>query len=316
MKTELGVSVAVLAALAAHGKDFDRATLNAMLEKLAASPEPKAKTGPMAMCYAMGMPESVAYDYVCKGCAKWTHYPRNYEGLKEELAFYRDGVIKLRGMGLNITLDESALCRHCVSLKSLGLPNGGEIVAKPKDEREAAKFGLRIGDKVRIREIRGDELEILPQKLEYWICEKHLDADDKVTVDDVRIRYVPLEKGDGACVVGKGTKILRLPRQGTDPKGWARIELPKCGWSAAYYVNRHVVGKYLYDEGTDAVPMRIKKLAWIINGTRTLVAREDVRILERFMNGEVYYDDGKLGPSVSMKSRLPRLRQLLGESKK
>ena len=41
MKTELGVSVAVLAALAAHGKDFDRATLNAMLDKLAASPEPK-----------------------------------------------------------------------------------------------------------------------------------------------------------------------------------------------------------------------------------------------------------------------------------
>ena len=37
MKTELGVSMAVLAALAAHGKDFDRATLNAMLDKLAGS---------------------------------------------------------------------------------------------------------------------------------------------------------------------------------------------------------------------------------------------------------------------------------------
>lgn len=40
MKTEIGISVAALAVLAAQGKDFDRATLNAMLEKLAASPEP------------------------------------------------------------------------------------------------------------------------------------------------------------------------------------------------------------------------------------------------------------------------------------
>ena len=56
MKTELGVSLAVLAALAAHGRDFDRATLNAMLEKLAASPEPKVTRGPMAMCYEMALP--------------------------------------------------------------------------------------------------------------------------------------------------------------------------------------------------------------------------------------------------------------------
>ena len=41
MKTELGISVVVLSALAAQGKDFDRTELNAMLDKLAASPEPK-----------------------------------------------------------------------------------------------------------------------------------------------------------------------------------------------------------------------------------------------------------------------------------
>ena len=41
MKTELGISVSVLSALAAQGKDFDRSELNAMLDRLAASPEPK-----------------------------------------------------------------------------------------------------------------------------------------------------------------------------------------------------------------------------------------------------------------------------------
>lgn len=46
-----------MSALAAQGKDFDRTELNAMLDKLAASPEPKAKTGPMAMCYSMAVSE-------------------------------------------------------------------------------------------------------------------------------------------------------------------------------------------------------------------------------------------------------------------
>lgn len=35
MKTTLGVGISVLSALAAHGKDFDLATLNAMLDRLA-----------------------------------------------------------------------------------------------------------------------------------------------------------------------------------------------------------------------------------------------------------------------------------------
>ena len=34
MKTELGISVVALSALTAQGKDFDRAELNAMLDKL------------------------------------------------------------------------------------------------------------------------------------------------------------------------------------------------------------------------------------------------------------------------------------------
>ena len=43
MKTTLGVGISVLSALAAQGKDFDRAELNAMLDRLAASPEPRVK---------------------------------------------------------------------------------------------------------------------------------------------------------------------------------------------------------------------------------------------------------------------------------
>jgi len=111
MKTELGVSVAVLAALAAHGKDFDRATLNAMLEKLAALPEPKIKNGPMAMCYKMALPVPVEVRHVCPKCETVTRFVSVC--MKNDLAFLRDGAVALKGMGLDIALDESPLCRAC-----------------------------------------------------------------------------------------------------------------------------------------------------------------------------------------------------------
>lgn len=41
--SQIGIGVAALSALAAQGKDFDRAELNALLDKLAASPEPKVE---------------------------------------------------------------------------------------------------------------------------------------------------------------------------------------------------------------------------------------------------------------------------------
>ena len=49
----------MLSALAAEGKDFDRDELNAMLDKLAASPEPKVRRGPAAMCYSVAIPRPV-----------------------------------------------------------------------------------------------------------------------------------------------------------------------------------------------------------------------------------------------------------------
>ena len=48
MKATFGVGISVLSAQAAQGKDFDRTELNAMLDRLAASPEPKIKPGSMA----------------------------------------------------------------------------------------------------------------------------------------------------------------------------------------------------------------------------------------------------------------------------
>ena len=44
--SHVGIGLAALFVLAAEGKDFDREELNAMLERLAASPYPDVRRGP------------------------------------------------------------------------------------------------------------------------------------------------------------------------------------------------------------------------------------------------------------------------------
>ena len=80
----------------------------------------------------------------------------------------------------------------------------------------------------------------------------------------------------------------------------------------SYCIDSDMIGKRGYEEGGDAHLHRIKSLVWIINGKRTIVDRDDVELLKKFMKGEVYLRDGSDGESVSMKSQLPRLRELLG----
>ncbi len=319
MKTEIGVGAAVLAALAAEGKDFDREELNAMLDKLAALPEPKVKHGPTAMCYSMALPERKSFDYLCKKCGTRTHYPENYEGLESQLAFYRDSAVKLRGMGLDIKLDESALCRHCASLKDLGIPTAGVIVAEPRRTKDNKwvyeSFGLRVGDPVIVKEWGHRYCSVHPRDPEYWISEKFIDKDGHVTGDEVNVRYVPLVKGRGAFFAKKGDVLTRLAAKPGDPTGWVRVEAPlriQMESPSTCTAELVMIGNRVYEEGKDAHLQRIELLAWVINGKRVLADRSDVELLEKFMKGNVYLRDGSDGDSVSMKSQLPRLRKLLG----
>ena len=178
MKATFGVGISVLSALAAQGKDFDRTELNAMLDKLAASPEPKIEPGACAMCYEMAAPVSATFDYVCKKCGKHTHYPSSIFDQRATLAFHRDGAARLRGMGLAISLDESALCRHCTSLKDLGMATAGVIVAKPKQEWMRAQFKLQIGDAVVVEDWRKDGCRVRSVKAKGESSESYyVDAD-------------------------------------------------------------------------------------------------------------------------------------------
>ena len=89
------------------------------------------------------------------------------QGKDFNLAFYRDSAVRLRGLGLNVVLDESALCRHCTTLKALGVPTTGVIVSEPKSKQEGdwvcKSFGLRVGGLLRrwqARSVRLDEVHV------------------------------------------------------------------------------------------------------------------------------------------------------------
>ena len=111
----------MLSALAAEGKNFDRDELNAMLDKLAASPEPTVRRGPAATCYSVAMPRPEVFEYVCKKCGAHTVYQKNTLRIGNALARYREEAASLRALGLDIVLDESVLCSKCRSAKELNI---------------------------------------------------------------------------------------------------------------------------------------------------------------------------------------------------
>ena len=139
--TQIGIGLAALSALAVEGKDFNREELNAMLDKLAASPEPKVRRGPQATCYKMAMPQPERFEYVCKKCGTHTVYPENINQMANALARYRDEAAKLKALGLDIALDESALCQKCNPTQDFCWINAQYI----------SETGELLGDSVNLR---------------------------------------------------------------------------------------------------------------------------------------------------------------------
>ncbi len=314
MKTQIGVGVAVLSALAAEGKDFDRDELNAMLDKLAASPEPKSATLMMATCYVRAMPRPAGFEYVCKKCGNHTVYLENTRQMANVLARRRDEAASLRAMGLDIALDESVLCQKCRSAKELGLPTAGTIVGRPAREADAKEFGWNVGDKVRIIEAcPSGWYRVLPASSHAWVSARYISDDGKILGDSVNIRLGP---SLDAMVLGSLYKLhpplKRLPARPGDPADWVCVEWPpENDHYLGYSVKSRFIGDLSYDEKDFVAPCRIDRLAWIINGKRVVVNDDDAKILKAFLSGEKTVKD-LFGRNYSLKRELRRLRKLLG----
>ena len=206
MKTTLGVGISVLSALAAQGKDFDRAELNAMLDRLAASPEPKIEPQAIATCYKMAMPKPEDFEYVCPKCGTKTVYPQNRRSRRSYLRTLRDGVASLKAKGLNIELDESCLCRNC----GKDVPITIQAWVSRKYVSDA---GQVLGDEVRVR-LKADLTSAIVGWLSKGESVKVLERQEGDPSDWVRIEWRQDEdevRFGKLCWVINGRKVLAEP---------------------------------------------------------------------------------------------------------
>ena len=310
MKMQIGVGVAMLSALAAEGKNFDRDELNAMLDKLAASPEPKVRRGASAMCYVVSMPESATFEYVCKKCGTHTVYPKNRKMMADSLDRYRDGVASLSALGLDITLDESALCKKCHSAKELNIPMKAKIIGRPRLEEEKARFHWKIGEEVQVVSYGATDCKVRTINPEGLIRARDISETGEVH------GYAPIwwaPPPAGKLYDKCGGVFKRLPARSSDPAGWVRVDLSDIieerGESES--LRTKFLGNFSYEEDDRVSLERFERLAWVINGKRTFASFGDIDILKAFLSGKKLVDDDDEG-GRPLKRDLPRLRELLG----
>ena len=106
-----------LSVLVADGKELSSDELKTMLNELAASTEP-AEDPQMGLeirstTCIFGTPRPEGFEYVCGKCGTHTAYPQNCMRMADILARFREDTAGLKNLGLDITLDESALCPKC-----------------------------------------------------------------------------------------------------------------------------------------------------------------------------------------------------------
>ena len=302
MKTTLGVGISVLSALAAQGKDFDRTELNAMLDRLAASPEPKIEPRAIATCYVVAPPKKSPYEYHCPKCGTKTVYPSDVRDRRRHLQALREGVVSLKSKGLNIELDESCLCRECG--KGLKIPVEGEVVIHKPDSFD-------VGDRVKIFNAIGDEYGVEPIAECGWVCAKYITPEGVITGDDVNVRLHPDSQAMKlAYSLKRGGKVRILPG-GTKHKNWVRISTDNL-WIRDTYVPKKLIGKLKTDMELKTVShLRFDEFVWIINGRRVKAQSSDLKLLSAFLDGKDTLVEVP-GVKTPLKRHLPRLKELLG----
>lgn len=111
MKKSIFIAGGILAAMAANAGDLSRTDIDAKLKELADKPAP-TKLAPRASCYKVAMPPN-RIEYVCPTCGTKTILKNDTGWLLPNLESYRKQTEELRKLGLDIKIDESALCIKC-----------------------------------------------------------------------------------------------------------------------------------------------------------------------------------------------------------
>ena len=315
MKTTLGVGISVLSALAAQGKDFDRTELNAMLDRLAASPEPKIEPDAGAMCYEMAEPRLESYEHQCRKCGAKTVYPPDQKEWRRYLRTLRNGALSLKAKGLNIELDDSCLCRKCgkevfiAGENGLSITNRGKIAAVPQDGEERRKFGWRIGDELQIVGMEDGMFRVRPISKEVWIRQGDVEPNSGLILKRAELLLHPEDSAYALWAYDPGEKVKVIKGKAGDPSGWLRVEKsfpPE--WTVD--VDPRYVGEMTCLKENIGHPDRFRHLAWVINGRRIDARSSDIEILSAFLSNKRIVAD-EFDNQEPLKKYLPRLRKLL-----
>ena len=246
-------------------------------------------------------PKLEDYTHVCKKCGGATHYSMSYTEPRSTVEGLRDGCAKLRSLGLDITLDESVLCRHCVSADKLKIPRFATVVMQPE------KSNLRPGDKVEFLYFTdyewGCEWRVVPKGNRVWVNRKYIDDDGNILGNNVCIRLRPSIEGTWYSHVNKGTKVKILEAR----QDWVAVE-----WhdSRPDMAPPSCFGELEYGEGEDASLSRIvNRLEWIIKGRRSRANLNDMDLLLAYMRGQKEVQVGCIMSPIE-KYR-PRIKELI-----
>lgn len=255
-------------------------------------------------------PKIEDYTYVCKKCGGATHYPKSYTEPRSTVEGLRDGCAKLRSFGLDITLDESVLCRHCVLADKLKIPRFATVRCRPE------KTHWRKGDKVEVvvtERNKTDWWTVVPIGHRFWVNAKYIDANGNILGNNVCIRLRPDLHDSASGHADRNMKMRILPKASGDPVDWVPVEWIEA-WSTP--CPSWCFENVEYGEGEDASLDRIfKHLEWTINGKRRRADLFHLRLLLAYMRGQKEVQIGCLMcPIEDYKPRINELISAPGET--
>ena len=255
-------------------------------------------------------PKIEDYTYVCKKCGGVTHYPKSYTEPRSTVEGLRDGCAKLRSFGLDITLDESVLCRHCVLADKLKIPRFATVRCRPE------KTHWRKGDKVEVvvtERNKTDWWTVAPIGHRFWVNAKYIDANGNILGNNVCIRLRPDLQDSASGHADRNMKMRILPKASGDPVNWVPVEWIEA-WSTP--CPSWCFENVEYGEGEDASLDRIfKHLEWTINGKRRRADLFHLRLLLAYMRGQKEVQVGCLmSPIEEYQSRIDELISAPGET--
>lgn len=318
--------VSLILPIAVFGGMLEQNAIDKMLEELATSDIPVFNQRPKAFrdFHPSG---GKSFEYCCPDCGEKTLYVDDTVGMRAILKSLRKDVVNFRAMGLDVGLDEHALCRKC---SSLVMPVCGEVVALPDSQEERNRFPWRLGDKLEIHSRGGGCVWFEPCDKEFWIWGEYVSNDGQITcsknpqyrVDIANVRMHPDTESTVIDYLREGDKVIRCPLDPESSKGWVRVLLQRRGIKTTlggdvydFMLPEKLVGNYRFPEGAETrlCPGRIRGLAWLYAGRRVvIIARErDTAILYAFLKGRKTYSVWEHGQIQPLKKQLPRLRQIL-----